>query len=63
MLLLGKEAQVPNPNTNDDVPEDAGMLAATIVALIVLVAVIVLFLVLKFQPFSGTTGTQLPRTR
>ena len=44
---------------DDDAPEGTGRLAATIMALLVLVAIVVLFLVLKFQPFTGTTGNQI----
>lgn len=59
MLFVRKEAQVLDRQIDDDAHEGMGRLAATIMALLVLVAIVVLFLVLKFQPFSGTTGNQI----
>ena len=59
MLFVRKEAKVPDGEHGDDASEGAGMLVATITALLVLVAIVVLFLVLKFQPFTGTTGNQI----
>lgn len=58
MLFVRKEARVRD-GEQEDAPEGVGALAATITALLVLVAIVVLFLVLKFQPFTATTGNQI----